>query len=975
MLALLYLIVMVVLGDNLCRRFCRFVSTPHRFAAAFLVGLIVSTWVTYLSARAFAFSTRPLMMGNLLFFIIAIGLIFWLRRRTTSRPSIAAPLPVRPIEDKWDWTVIGLFFVFATWMMFSSFNMQAGKLQIANHQWSDFGPNVAIMQSFALGGNFPTEYPHFAGDRIRYHFLFYFQAGNFEYLGLNPALSNNLLSILSLVSMLVLVMVLGNLLFRSRAVGRIGAALFFFHGSLAFIPFLRSQESIADAFRAATSLASFLPSGFPYRGEDWGMWSLVNFLNQRHFASAIGIFLLVLVFLVDRYRAVIPDENSEKSSDDARGDIEELTKVDQTGIGRLQGALKNYYSFIFFGTLLGLLPMWNGAVFIAAVAVLAVLLILFPLRRQMLVLAISAALVALPQVIYLKSGDVHKAGYSLFHWGYTISDPTITNVIKYLGFTFGFKWLLIGLALFWMTWFQRRVVIAVSSLIAVAFFFQFSEEVLANHKFLNIWLVVANLFVAYGIWRVWHSLFLGSALPGKLATVALFVLITLGGTIDLSPIRKSYWAEVPFDGDPLIRWTKEQTDSKAIFLTDRFVTHQILLAGRRIFFGWPYYTWGMGYRTGEREIIYKRLFQERNVANLLRLLHQNNISYVAIDDGVRRSDFIQNVNEAVYESHFEKVFQDTENRYGGISIFKVPARDEGLPPGDTTVANLSIGDPNLPAVNAFEGGRGIARGQFATPQGAAMDKEGNLYVADTGNSRIQRFSPNGDFLAAIGAAGSGVGQLRAPTGVSVDSEGNVYVVDSVTHRLVKFKGDGTFVAQWSGPPPGFYGPRDITVGPHGRLYIVDQGRARVVVIDHSGSTLAEWGKKGKAEGEFDDPTGIAVGGDRVYVADLRNARIQVFDLEGKFIRQWRVPEWQQDVFHNPDVIFDPEAQRLYATSGVTQEVLVFDVDGKRLGSRTPAKPAKLDRPSALALDNNKARKRLCVLNTDGARLSWIELGK
>jgi hypothetical protein len=63
-------------------------------------------------------------------------------------------------------------------MMFASFNTKAGKLQIANPEYSDFGPNTALMQSFAVGHNFPTEYPHFSGDRIRYHFLFYFQAGN-----------------------------------------------------------------------------------------------------------------------------------------------------------------------------------------------------------------------------------------------------------------------------------------------------------------------------------------------------------------------------------------------------------------------------------------------------------------------------------------------------------------------------------------------------------------------------------------------------------------------------------------------------------------------------------------------------------------------------------------------------------------------------------------------------------------------------
>ena len=89
--------------------------------------------------------------------------------------------------------------------MFASFNSKAGKLQIANPEYSDFGPNTALMQSFAVGHNFPTEYPHFSGDRIRYHFLFYFQAGNLEFLGLDPAWSLNLLSITTLVAMLVIV--------------------------------------------------------------------------------------------------------------------------------------------------------------------------------------------------------------------------------------------------------------------------------------------------------------------------------------------------------------------------------------------------------------------------------------------------------------------------------------------------------------------------------------------------------------------------------------------------------------------------------------------------------------------------------------------------------------------------------------------------------------------------------------------------
>src|SRR5262245_8415977 len=238
MIAVIYLFAMIVVGDLICRRLYTFVWLPHRLAAAFLSGLVISSWFTYLCALALMRTSQPLLWGNLLFFVATVGLILWSRQNPPKSVKEESQGPDSIKTGTWDWAAFGLITVVTAWLMFSSLNMHDGKLQIANQPWSDFGPNIAIMQSFALGDNFPTEYPHFSGDRIRYHFLFYFQAGNLEYLGLNPALSNNILSILSIVSMLVLVISLGDLLFRSRAVGRIGAALFFFHGSLHYISYI-----------------------------------------------------------------------------------------------------------------------------------------------------------------------------------------------------------------------------------------------------------------------------------------------------------------------------------------------------------------------------------------------------------------------------------------------------------------------------------------------------------------------------------------------------------------------------------------------------------------------------------------------------------------------------------------------------------------------------------------------------------------
>src|SRR6266511_3736079 len=325
MLALIYFALAAFVGDFLCRRFYQFESVAHRCAAAILVGLLVSTWFTYLAGLAFFWTLQPLLWANLLFSVAAVALLSWPKWK--GRILRRAPEEVYPKRSNLflprprgssiaDWLLIAGYVVLVSWMMFASVNSKGSQLQIANPEYSDFGPNTALMQSFAVGHNFPTEYPHFSGDRIRYHFLFYFQAGNLEFLGLDPAWSLNLLSIVSLVAMLILVMVLGEVLFNSRTVGRVGSALFFFFGSLSYIPFLHKQGSVRAAIHAIINQRDFLPSIFPYRGELWGVWSQVNFLNQRHLASAIGLVLLVLIFLVLCYRALAARKVTPHSSSD-----------------------------------------------------------------------------------------------------------------------------------------------------------------------------------------------------------------------------------------------------------------------------------------------------------------------------------------------------------------------------------------------------------------------------------------------------------------------------------------------------------------------------------------------------------------------------------------------------------------------------------------------------------------------------------
>jgi DNA-binding beta-propeller fold protein YncE len=152
---------------------------------------------------------------------------------------------------------------------------------------------------------------------------------------------------------------------------------------------------------------------------------------------------------------------------------------------------------------------------------------------------------------------------------------------------------------------------------------------------------------------------------------------------------------------------------------------------------------------------------------------------------------------------------------------------------------------------------------------------------------------------------------------------------------------------------------------------VDQGHSRIVQIDSNGKVQMVWGTAGRDDGQLAGPTSIAVDvkNDKVYVADPSNKRIQVFDLNGKFIAKWPVAEWgAASGWFFQDVVVDSQAGRLYGSSA-TDEVLVFDLTGKKVGSLRPNPPDKLEGASGLALVKGK----LYVLNTYAGRLSQIAL--
>jgi uncharacterized protein (TIGR03663 family) len=247
------------------------------------------------------------------------------------------------------------------------------------------------------------------------------------------------------------------------------------------------------------------------------------------------------------------------------------------------------------------------------------------------------------------------------------------------------------------------------------------------------------------------------------------------------------------------------------------------------------------------------------------------------------------------------------------------------------------------------GMEGSGPGQFSWPRGIAVSADGFVYVADSQNHRIQKFTADGQFVTAWGSYGGCPNAAPAPAtfcepwGVAVGPDGSVYVADTWADRVQKFTPEGAFLTEWTAfgergvhdlyRHTYFFGPRAVAVGLDGSVYVADTGNKRVQVFDPDGEFLREWGGLGAAEGQLDEPVGLAFGPDgRIYVADSWNFRVQVLEPGGDPVRSWPIVGWNNPVVdEKPYVAVDGEG-RVYVTDPGHYRVLVFDGEGSYLHS-------------------------------------------
>jgi sugar lactone lactonase YvrE len=266
-------------------------------------------------------------------------------------------------------------------------------------------------------------------------------------------------------------------------------------------------------------------------------------------------------------------------------------------------------------------------------------------------------------------------------------------------------------------------------------------------------------------------------------------------------------------------------------------------------------------------------------------------------------------------------------------------------------ASLASAEP-YPEFNFEFGKEGTGNGQFKEPSGIATDSEGNIWVVDTGNNRVEKFNEKGEYLFQFGEEGTGNGQFKGPKGIGIDSENNIWVVDTGNNRLQKFNPKGEYLSQIGKEGTGngeFKSPTGIALG--NGIAVTDTGNNRVQRFNEKGEYFAsQFGKEGAGAGEFKSPTGIGFDWDgHVWVADSENDRVQEFG-NNKFVSQFGKSGTGNGELDKPMGIAVDFQGRLWVADSLNNRAQKFDKEDNYLdqfGSKG-SEPGKLNGPSWIA---------------------------
>ncbi len=265
---------------------------------------------------------------------------------------------------------------------------------------------------------------------------------------------------------------------------------------------------------------------------------------------------------------------------------------------------------------------------------------------------------------------------------------------------------------------------------------------------------------------------------------------------------------------------------------------------------------------------------------------------------------------------------------GGIAVYGnyVYVADSG---------NNRIERFNLEGGEALEwGSYGTGGGQFSYPRGVAANAS-EVLVTDDDNHRIEKFSPAGQFEGLDGSEGTTGDRFDFPYGIALDAAGNVYVADDINHRVVKLSPSLDYLTEWGGfgsKPGQLAFPRGLAADPAGETFVADTANDRVEVFDPEGHYLRTLGTSARGPGPLTVPRGLAIDPTgRLFVSDTDDSRVELFaPVTDAFEGNLASPGGYTSGFNRPaGIVVDPRGS-VYITDPADGRISRFWGDGTYL---------------------------------------------
>jgi hypothetical protein len=514
--------------------------------------------------------------------------------------------------------------------MFSTFSYKDGNMLIASKAWSDFASHIPLIRSFTFGNNFPPQYPLFSGPAIKYHFLFYAFVGLLEKSGMQIDYALNIPSTLGFFFLMIMIYLFAKDIFKSKAVGALSILFFALNSSLDFLRFFNLHPLSIHTLFDIINNQKFISFG-PYdQSIISAFWNLNIYTNQRHLALSYALsLLLIYIFLKLK-------EKDEKN---------------------------NFKKSLIIGIILGLSFFLNIAVFIMTIAIFICMFLFFSKKRLYLLISIIlGGIIAFPQYLYVQSGGSFFK--PLINPGYLVTHLNILNFLNYWWQNLGLNVILIPLGFIIAAKNEKKILLSFLSLFVIGNLFQFSPEIAANHKFFNYFIIVGGMFSAYFLFFLWKK---NSYL--KLFVIVFSFLMIFSGIIDLFPIYNDYkitLSDYPVNKD--IAWIIKNTKPSSIFLNTQYLYDNASLAGRKIFLGWPYFSWSQGYNTDTRGSIRDLMLSSLKKNEICNLLKQEGIDYIELNKHVFDSNIPK--PSSIFFDQLKSIYSNSLSGYSIRSVKK-----------------------------------------------------------------------------------------------------------------------------------------------------------------------------------------------------------------------------------------------------------------------------------------------------------------